>query len=70
MKEYTVLVPITGYVEVIVDAESEQDAIDKAMDDEDINLDDVVEWDMTQHITEGNIFYGIKNDIEVFENEY
>ena len=55
---------------MIVDAESEQDAIDKAMDDEDINLDDVVEWDMTQHITEGNIFYGIKNDIEVFENEY
>lgn len=70
MKEYTVLVPITGYVEVVVEAENEQEAIDMAMDDEDINLDNVMEWDMVKHITEGNVFYGIKNDIEVLENEY
>lgn len=69
-KEYTVLVPITGYVEVIVEAENEQEAIDKAMDDEDVNLDYVIEWDTTKHITEGDVFYGIKNDIEVIENEY
>lgn len=70
MKEYTVLVPITGYIESVVEAESEQEAIDMVMDDEDINLDYVVEWDLVQHITEGNVFYGIKNDIEVIENEY
>lgn len=70
MKEYTVLVPITGYVEVVVEAENEQEAIDMAMGDEDINLDYVMEWDMIEHITEGNVFHGIKNDIEVLENEY
>lgn len=65
-EKYTVLVPITEYVQVVVDTENKQEAIDKAMDDEDVNLNHVVKWDMVKHITDGNKFYGIKNDIEVF----
>lgn len=32
--------------------------------------DDVVEWDVTERIVSGNVFYGIRNDIEASENEY
>lgn len=65
MKNYTVLIPITGYIEIEVDAEDKDSAIDKAFDSEDLKLDNVLEWEAHEHICEGNVFHGLMNDIDV-----
>lgn len=65
MSHYTVRVPIAGYIEAYVSADSEEDAIDKAMlmsgDDTDAELF----YESMRHITQGNVFYGSCNDVEV-----
>lgn len=63
MATYTVYVPFTGYCTVEVEADNEEEAIQKALDEADIN--DPTEWEATRKIVQGNVFSGVKNEIEV-----
>lgn len=67
MTEYCVSVPICGIAVVIVEAENEEDAKRKAMSGQRIQLDDIEEWEVLEHVVEGNCFNGPLNDIEVEE---
>ena len=75
-KEYEVLIPLTGYVSVIVEAESSEEAKDKAFV-EDFYIDlksesnnvQLQEFETHEHIVRGNVFYGTLNEIEVEEIE-
>lgn len=62
---YSVAVPITGVINIEVDADSEEEAIDAAISHPDLNLDQVDEWDAHRVVVEGNIFHGHQNRAEV-----
>jgi len=64
-EEYWVMVPITGVIAVQVEAESEADAMDKAMNSKDLTLDNIEGWEAHRAIISGNVFYGLQNEIEV-----
>ena len=65
MTEYCVSVPICGYAVVMIEAENEKEAIEKAI--ENVDLSDMESWEALEHVTEGNCFNGPMNDIEVEE---
>ena len=59
-KRWRVCLPITGYLEVTVEAESEKDAILEALCGG-FSLNDIVEWDSHIEVTSGNVFHGVKH---------
>lgn len=63
--KYGVSLPLTGYVYVEVEAKNEEEALDKAWDK--ATLDDMVEWEFTEHVCRGNILDTVLNDYEVEE---
>jgi len=70
-QEYSVRIPVTGFVEVTIEADSPADAIDRALDLE-IDIDepmmyDHCEFETHEIITDGNMFYGAINEVEVEE---
>lgn len=65
MTEYCVQVPICGYAVVMIEAENEKEAIEKAI--ENVELSDMESWEALEHVVEGNCFNGLLNDIEVEE---
>lgn len=69
MKRYTVKVPIVAVCYIDVKAESNQEAIGKAFESEDLNLENVEEWEPLEHITQGNVIYTCHNDAEIVEEE-
>ena len=66
MTLYTVKIPITGYISALIDADDEDEALEKAMDCDYENTD-IEEWDITETIVQGRMFYGILNNAEVTE---
>jgi len=66
MKEYEVRLPVAGFVIVSVEANDETEALDKAMSS-DISTDDMEEWNVYEHIVQGNVFYGPLNSYEIDE---
>ena len=67
MATYTVAVPMTGVIYVQVQAESEEEALGKALDSEQLTLENLEEWEAHKQITRGNVLYAIQNEIEVVE---
>lgn len=67
MKLYTVKVPIVAVCYIDVEAENEQEAIEKAFESDDLKLENVDEWEPLEHITQGNVIYTYHNDAEVVE---
>jgi hypothetical protein len=65
MKEYCVSVPIAGYAVIVVEAEDEDGAIEKALDE--VSLSNIESWEALEHICEGNCFNGPLNDAEAEE---
>lgn len=65
MSHYTVRVPIAGYLECYVEADSENEAEEKALNMTDTDPDTEFFYESMKHIVEGNVFYGECNDIEV-----
>ena len=63
MKNYYLEIPITGIIAIEIEAETEQEAIKKAFDE--ITIDDILEWEAHENITQGNVFYGMLNSINV-----
>ena len=55
MKEYNVVLPIAGHAYVTVEAESSEDAIEKAM--EIVTIDNVEEWEALEQFNQGNVCY-------------
>lgn len=62
MKEYDVCIPISGKIWVTVEAETQQEAIEKALSSEQICRDNLEEWEAHTKIVQGNIFYGMQNE--------
>ncbi len=69
MKLYTVKVPIVAVCYVDVEAENEKEAIEKAMESEDLSLENVEEWEAFEHIVQGNVIYTYNGDAEVVEEQ-
>lgn len=67
MKLYTVKVPIVAVCYIDVEAETEEEAIEKAFESDDLKLENVDEWEPLEHITQGNVIYTYHNDAEVVE---
>lgn len=67
--KYTVKIPIVAVCYVDVEADNEQEAIEKAMISDDLNLENVDEWEALEHICEGNVVYTYNTDVEVYESE-
>lgn len=67
MKTYTVAVPMTGVIYVNVEADTDAEAIEKALQSEDLKLDNVEEWEYHKKVVQGNVFHGVQREIEVLE---
>jgi len=55
MKTYEVTIPIAGHAYRTVNAESEEEAIEKALDE--ASLTDVESWETLRQFNQGNICY-------------
>ena len=76
MNEYTVSIPMTAIVVRIIYAESEEQAIEQALQDTTLNIGsaqretdgDIEGWELHDKIVGGNVFYGMQNEIVVEDN--
>lgn len=66
MKMYSVVIPITGILEVTVEAEDEEAAIEKALE-ADVSNDNILEWETCRKIVTGNVFHGHTNEAHAEE---
>ena len=63
MPRYNVCLPLTGIIYVDdVEADSETDAVEKAMESQEIKTSNIEEWEVTDKIVSGNVFYGRQNE--------
>lgn len=73
MKKYLVTVPITGYAVVTVEAENEDEAKQKVLDNDAlVTIDDIDEWQTHEIVCKGGVLYAVQNEIdaiEAFHNE-
>lgn len=69
MKKYFVEIPITGYVSVEIEANSKEEAIEKAWESPDLSLDNVVEWEAHEYISKGNVSYAVRDEIDVYSED-
>lgn len=67
MKTYYVEVPITGTINIEVQASSEQEAIEKALESDDLKTENITEWEAHEHVIQGNVFYGSLSSAEAVE---
>lgn len=63
-KYYSVLLPISGYIALEVEAEDEAEAIKNALESK-YDINDIEEWSAHEAVVEGNFFHGLKNHAEV-----
>lgn len=68
MKKYGVSIPVAGYVYKEVEAESKEEALEKAFD-EGYKDDEIAELDMYDVLVEGNVCYTYHTKVEVEEIE-
>jgi hypothetical protein len=66
MKTWEVTLPVSGLVYTTVEAESEEEAIEKALNG-DYTLEDIQEWSTHEKIVQGNICYAIQWQAEATE---
>jgi hypothetical protein len=67
MKTYEVTLPIAGVAYLTVVADSEEDAISKAM--EEVSQDDIEEWSSYRRIVSGNVLHPSHNEATADEIE-
>lgn len=56
-KTYSVCIPIAGHAYIEVEAESEAEAIEKALASEDLNMSAIEEWEALERFHSGNVCY-------------
>ena len=61
MKRWDVFFPITGIAHVSVDAETQQEAIDAALQSGKFTNESLDTWDVHRHVTTGNVYHGMLN---------
>ena len=66
MKKYGVSIPVAGYVYKEVEAESKEEALEKAFD-EGYKDDEIAELDMYDVLVEGSVCYTYHTKVEVEE---
>ena len=66
MKSYLVRLPVSGVLEIEVEAQNEDEAIAKALESDATN-DHITEWNTHRQIVQGNVFHGILNEAEAIE---
>jgi len=66
MPKYVVDIPIAGYVSLEIEADSKEEAIDKAFA-QGFEDEDIMELEMYEHITEGNVCSAPLNDLHIEE---
>lgn len=66
MKTYGVSMPVTGIMYKEVEAESEEEALSNFYES-DLTIEDLVDFDLNEHITKGNVFYGMLNSVDIEE---
>jgi hypothetical protein len=78
VSEYTVSIPATARIDILVEAESEKEAIEKAWEVEynleveeegDIETVQIGEFQMHEQIVQGNVFSGVQNKVEVIKED-
>jgi hypothetical protein len=69
VKTWNVAVPLSGVIYVTVEAENEKDAIEKALQSDDLKLDNVEEWNASRYLVQGNVFYGVLSEANAEEEE-
>ena len=57
MKKYSVMIPIAAACFLEVEAQNEEEAIEKALYSEELSLDRVEEWDAFKEFCSGNIIH-------------
>lgn len=67
-RRYTIAVPITGTVQITVEAESEEEALENLWR-ADMDGVEPSEWEMHRCIVQGNVFHGMQNEAEVIDVE-
>ena len=65
--KFTVELPVSGTASCSVEAESEEEAIQKALIGENEDPPELVEWEALEHIVTGNVFHGMIDDPEAWE---
>jgi hypothetical protein len=55
MAIYNVVIPIAGHAHKAVEADSEDEAIEKAMGE--VTIDDIEEWEALRRFNQGNVCY-------------
>jgi hypothetical protein len=74
-KEYTIRMPFTGVITNVIEAETKEEAIKKFRDELDTVIPDspngymVDEWELSEKIVTGNVFWGVQNEMEIQEEE-
>jgi len=80
-KTYEVSIPFTGSIWTSIEADSEEEAIQLAIETCDPTLNPISElgfeldqWDLHNNVTQGNVFYGVLNEayascVDFFDNE-
>jgi hypothetical protein len=66
MATYAISMPITGFIYKEVEADSEEQAKEKFHQLE-LKTDDIEDWEIHNHVTQGNMFYGMLNDVDIEE---
>lgn len=62
-RSYSVKIPVTGVIAYIMDADSPEEAINKALED-DFDFSDIEELNKHRIICQGNVFNGELNEAE------
>lgn len=72
MAKYRVFVPIAGQLVVMVDAESNVEAIEKFWDmyhAGDLQVNEGLDWDPYSRLTSGNVLHAPLNEVEAMKIE-
>jgi hypothetical protein len=63
-KTYSVAVPISGVIYVEVQAESEDEAIEKALESDQLTTENIDRWETHRYIVRGNVCSAVQWEAE------
>ena len=69
MPNYRVDIPFTGYTSVVVTADSKKDAIAAAYEHPLMNIDECMEVEFHDIVSQGNVTHAVLNEISVEETD-
>ena len=70
MATWTVIVPMCGSVTVEVEADTEEEAINKAFDNASIDDYPSSSYEFHRKIVSGNVFHGEINEVEAIKEDF